>query len=238
VLDSSPRASADPDPAGLPADEPGPVAGSQDLPGSERGQNTMPPEPPPGAGGGEGGETARCIRLARQGDRGAFADLVIRYEATVLRIACTLVGNRTDAEDVAQEVFLRLYHQLNRLDPERDPIGWVYRLTIHASWNHLESRRREKRLQEGLRGAADPAETRPHDGVESAEVRQILNRSLQILPPRVRAVFVLVEVEGLEVAEVAKLLRITRITVRRHLSRGREALRRHLRFWHPELLKS
>jgi len=237
VLDSRPRASADPDPTGLPADEPGPVAGSQKSPGAERGQDTMPPEPPPGAGGGEGGETARCIRLARQGDRAAFADLVIRYEATVLRIARTLVGNRTDAEDVAQEVFLRLYRHLNRLDPERDPIGWVYRLTVHASWGYLKSRRREKRLQEGLRGAADPAETRAHDGVEAAEVRQILNRSLQILPPRVRAVFVLVEVEGLEVAEVAKVLRITRITVRRHLSRGREALRRHLRYWHPELIK-
>lgn len=202
---------------------------------------------PVGAGGSPAGspmvnasmeETIRRVRLARGGDPEAFSDLVREYQTLALRTARALVGNVPDAEDVAQEAFLRLYRHLAKLDPDRDPTGWVYRLTVHCAWDLLKKRRRERGLVDNLRAdARPPFQASSEGGAAAAEIRQILTRSLQALPRRVRTVFVLREIEGLEVVEVARVLRITRITVRRHLSRARASLQRLLQESHPELLE-
>lgn len=184
---------------------------------------------------GEAGVSA-WIRRSAAGDRQAFELLLKTYQSMVLRVARSLVGNPTDAEDVAQEAFVRFYRSLARLDAGRDPVGWIYRLTVNASWDLLERRRKDRRLAEDF-GRESMSEGRFTRGtVEEADLPELLRRSLQVLPPRVRAVFVLREVEGLEVVDIARTLRITRITVRRHLSRARQKLHEHLAHSHPELI--
>ena len=181
-------------------------------------------------------QAADTIRRCQAGDLEAFEDLVRAYQPAVLRVARSLVGNPADAEDAAQETFLRLYRGLAKLDPDRDPIGWIYRLTVHASWDLLNRRQRSRALEDSvrLRPVEKPAD--PAAGAVATELRGILRASLRVLSPRARAVFVLHEVEDLEVAKVARVLRITRITVRRHLMRARTALRRYFEANHPELL--
>jgi len=192
---------------------------------------------PEAAGGAEVElDPGRLVRLAREGDAAAFEALVRRHEVMVLRTARALVGSRSDAEDVAQEAFLRFYRHLGKVDTGRDPAGWLYRLTVNCSWDLLGRRRRETLIRETVPAKIQPPPQLARDAAESSEVREILSRSLQILPPRARAVFVLCEIEGLEVARAARVLRITRITVRRHLSRARDSLRQHLQAIYPELM--
>jgi RNA polymerase sigma-70 factor (ECF subfamily) len=157
-------------------------------------------------------------------------------------VARALVGDPADAEDAAQEALLRLYRSAHRLDPERDPAGWVYRLTVHACWDILGRRGRQSRLAEGLRHrafapAAGESEGDPSAALDTPQVREALHQALQILPPRMRAAFVLHEVEDLPVIEVARALKVSRITVRRHLMIGRRRLREHLRAFYPELIE-
>jgi len=205
---------------------------------ASRNKEQLRSAPPQTHGSRTPGEIARHIQLAQEGDREAFSVLVDQYEGMVLRAATVLVGNASDAEDVAQEAFLKLYRHLARLDPGRDPSGWIYRITVRCSWDFLNRRRRQWRVQDELRREAEPGRAAPSPlrSAEADEVRAILLESLQHLPPRARAVFTLKEVEGLEVPEIATILRMARVTVRRHLSRARARLRKHLEGTHPELL--
>jgi len=175
------------------------------------------------------------VRRARLGDRQAQEEIIRAFEGRVLRLAHQMMGNRADAEDVAQEAFLQLFRRLDRLDTERDPTGWVVRVTVHTCWDHLGRRKRqaEEPLLDNVR-ASDS--TGPAARARQAEQREILRRSLQILAPREKAVFILHEVDGEEVAAIARTLRIHRITVRRHLSQARQRLRAHLAERYPQLL--
>lgn len=175
------------------------------------------------------------VRLARSGDPDAQEAIVRSFENRVLRLARNMMGNLADAEDAAQEAFLRIFRRLDRLDPGRDPSGWVVRVTVHVCCDHLSRRRR---LSEGPLVGEDWASGEPGPFVtaEQAQQRQILRRSLGILAPRERAVFVLHEIEGEEVRAIARALRISRITVRRHLSRARSHLRSYLAQKYPQLL--
>lgn len=182
-----------------------------------------------------GAALSELVRRARLGDREAQEEIVRAFESRVLRLAHQMMGNRADAEDVAQEAFLQLFRRLDRLDTRRDPTGWVVRVTIHMCWDHLGRRRRraEDPLAETVQAeeAAGPAAR-----ARQAEQREILRRSLQILAPRERAVFILHEVDGEEVTAIARTLRIHPITVRRHLSQARQRLRAHLAERYPQLL--
>ena len=182
-----------------------------------------------------GSDLGDLVRRARLGDRQAQEEIIRAFESRVLRLAHQMMGNRADAEDVAQEAFLQLFRRLDRLDSERDPTGWVVRVTIHMCWDHLGRRRR--RAEDPLAETVQASDaTGPAARARQAEQREILRRSLQILAPRERAVFILHEVDGEEVAAIARTLRIHRITVRRHLSQARQRLRAHLAERYPQLL--
>ena len=138
------------------------------------------------------------------------------------------MGNRPDAEDVAQDAFLRIFRYLHRLDSRRDPTGWVVRITLRQCLDHLK-RRRRSREQPTERDDWVSPEAGPADLLDQSQKREFLRRSLHLLAPRERAVFLLHEVDGVQAAGVARALRISRVTVRRHLMRARRKLRGHLR---------
>ncbi len=180
-------------------------------------------------------DLADLVRRAREGEHLAQEGIIRAFETRVLRLAGQMMGNRADAEDVAQEVFLRLFRRLERLDPRRDPTGWVVRVTVRACWDHLALRQRQA---EGplVEEAWESSLPGPSAVARQTQQRDILRRSLQLLSPRERAVFILHEVDGEEVAAISAALRITRITVRRHLSRARLRLREHLAAMYPQVL--
>src|SRR2546422_576596 len=90
----------------------------------------------------ENDQAAKLLRLARSGDSAAFEELLRLHEVCVARTALRLLGNRQDAQDAAQEVFLRLYRNLRRIDTAGNLAGWLYRVTVKGCHHVLRQRGR------------------------------------------------------------------------------------------------
>lgn len=168
----------------------------------------------------------RLVEAARRGDARAFEQLLERHESRVLRVLALLGVPRDDREDVAQEVFVRVFRHLDRFRAGQPFSGWLYRIAVNASHDH---RRRLRRRREAPRRGDDPPERRdeapgPHERLDLGDRRRRLEGALAALSERERAVFVLCEIEELPTGQVARALAISSITVRRHLGRARRRL--------------
>lgn len=159
-----------------------------------------------------------------EGDRDALGALVRRHQGGVYSIARRYLGDRAEAEDVAQDVFLRLWEASPRYRPEKPLLAYLRTITVNLC---LDRRRRPSLLSianpGGLPGNADS-----EAGVLSAEREEALKKALAGLPPAQRMAIVLFHLEGLPVAETARLLGIGVKAAESLLSRGRRALRERL----------
>ncbi len=170
------------------------------------------------------------IRRARDGDARAFGWLVERYERMVLRTALRLLGRMDQAEDAAQEAFLRMHRFLGRLDETRDPGPWLYRLVVNAC--HDIARRSRPHLMdlEAVQEAPDPAGRFGPEEIEAAvltaQKRRLVAEAVATLPEKERAALVLRDIEGLPTADVARILGSSEGTVRSQVSTARLKVRR------------
>ena len=170
------------------------------------------------------------VARAATGDDGAFAGLVERHRDVVLRVASRMVG-RHDAEDVAQDAFLRSFHRLGAL---RDGDGfrpWLLRITHNAALDHLTRRAREHREGSDADGeaVAAPADRAPARLLERDEMRDRLALKLGGLRPEHRIVLVLRDLEGLPYDEIAAITDTPLGSVKGRLHRARAELIRALR---------
>jgi len=178
------------------------------------------------------------IRAAAGGDRRAFEDLVLRKRERVVRTAYQITGDLEDARDVAQSVFLRLWRVLQRFDLQRKFDTWLYRITVNAAIDFIRQRGPRGFLQPLPDDAGDrlldPSQG-PAEELDTAELQRAFIRLAARLAPKQRATFVLKEIDGLETAEVARILGVTESTVRNHLLQARRVLRDGLRSSYPGL---
>jgi RNA polymerase sigma-70 factor (ECF subfamily) len=165
---------------------------------------------------------------ARAGDARAFEALLARHEGRVMRVLRLLGVPRQDREDVAQEVFLRVFRGLEGFRPSLPFAAWVYRITVNAAHDHRARRARTSGRESGWTEEAEDRALHDRPGPEAQalarERGEALERALSELSERERAVFVLREMEEVETIEVARLLGVTTITVRRHLGLARRRL--------------
>jgi RNA polymerase sigma-70 factor (ECF subfamily) len=181
---------------------------------------------------------APLVARAQGGDAAARDELLRACHATVYRWALVQTGDPDDADDVAQDVLMRLYTRLDRYAGRSRFTTWLYQVTRNASrgWG----RRIGSRLRLATRAAhgARVAPLAPNDPVErahTAQVGEIVMRLFTELPARQREVFHLADLEGFTPAEIAERLRMNPVTVRAHLFRARRALRARILERHPEL---
>lgn len=177
------------------------------------------------------------LQKARAGDAQAFDELVSRHGRLVLSLARKITGHRQEAEDVAQEAFLRFYRSLGKIDPERPLEPWLVRLTVNAARSRVSRRpeRREEALSES-REFENPATLDPGRTLEQAQLREALNLALAILPEREQMVFLLRDQEGLDVAVISEALGVAEVTVRRQSTEARRKIADWFRKNRPELL--
>jgi RNA polymerase sigma-70 factor, ECF subfamily len=156
----------------------------------------------------------------------ALERLMTLHERLVLRTAWRMLGNREDAQDAAQEVFLRLYRHLGSVD-EAAVQSWLYRTTMNVCYDVL---RRRPKMGELL---VEPSFTPDAgSGLEQAQKRKLLEAGLKRLSAQERAAVVLCSIEGLSSSEAAEALGVTEGTVRSHLSLARARLKEYVgRFW-------
>ena len=167
------------------------------------------------------------VEAARDGRVQALEALLDRHQGRVMRILRFLGIPAQDREDVAQEVFVRVFKHLRGFRTGQEFGAWLYRVAVNAAHDHRGRVRRRARGEapwDAGEGRQDPGPG-PEEAAFQQELRDELDRALERLSERERAIFVLREIEGLESREVARALGITAITVRRHLSRARKRLR-------------
>jgi RNA polymerase sigma-70 factor (ECF subfamily) len=178
------------------------------------------------------------VEAARSGRVQAFETLLDRHQGRVLRILRFLGIPAQDREDVAQEIFVRVFKHLSGFRTGQEFGAWLYRVTVNAAHDHRGRAGRRARGEGDWETDTSTNWTDPRPDPEKAafrpdpekaafqrELRDELDRALESLTERERTIFVLREIEGLESREVARALGITGITVRRHLSRARRRLR-------------
>ncbi len=181
------------------------------------------------------------VRRAQAGDVKAFEDLVILYEEKVYTLSYYLAGNHADAEDLAQEVFVRAYTNLGSFRQEADLGTWLHRITVNL-WLNIQRRRQKNfqlvslddpiRTNEGeitrTVAAGDPAGD-PVEVLAGKELQELVQRALQNLPEDFRAVLVLREMEGYAYEEIAALMGCSLGTVKSRLSRARQVLKEKMK---------
>jgi RNA polymerase sigma-70 factor, ECF subfamily len=166
---------------------------------------------------------ASGIAAAKAGDLAAFEALMRQHERLVLMTAVRLLGKLEDAQDASQEVFLRLYRNLGKLDGVQNVPGWLYRVTVNVCHDMLRKRPAQVAVDEVPElsdGSADPQQS-----VTEEERRQVLHMSLRFLSEKERAAIVLRDLEGLSTSEVAQALGSTEATVRSQISKARIKVR-------------
>ena len=174
----------------------------------------------------EAAEITRLVRVTLGGDSTAFEQIILRYETRVMSMAARFLGGRDDARDVAQEVFLRAFRYLHRLDLQKPVEPWLMRITVNVCRDAARRRQRRRNTFVEIEGPDTIDQSAdPHDGLARKQERLILQRALDSLPEKERLAIVLRDVEGLSTAEVASILQSSETTVRSQVSRGRLRLK-------------
>jgi RNA polymerase sigma-70 factor, ECF subfamily len=164
--------------------------------------------------------SVQILKRAIAGDRVAFDQIILRYERRVFVTALRLLDRKEDAQDAAQEVFLRLFRFMHRFDEKRDLLPWLYRMTINVCHDLHRRRYRGERLRVEEVIAANIAFD-PVREIVRLERRQIIGLALRTLTEKERAAIVLRDIEGLSTKEVAAILGSSETTVRSQISLAR-----------------
>jgi len=177
------------------------------------------------------------VNAARNGDVGAFEQLVRRYDRNVFRIAQHITQNREDAEDVVQDAFLKAFQNLGQFQGQSKFYTWLVRIAVNEALMRLRRRRPERTvsLDEDVKTEEDsiPREVadwspNPEQLYSQAELKDILSKTIQGLSPGFRTVFVLCDVEALSTEETAEALNLSIPAVKSRLLRARLQLRERL----------
>ena len=181
----------------------------------------------------ESRETRELVARIRSGDLEAFEGIIRLHERRILGMAVQMGLSPDDAQDVCQEAFLRVFRYLGGFRAGERFEAWLWRIAVNVVYDALRARRdREEVSWEGIFQGGEGVMSRSAGlqiTVENADLcAKILSR-MEVLTPQERMVFVLKELQDLDTAEVARAMRISSITVRRHSASGRRKLREVLR---------
>ena len=175
-----------------------------------------------GAASGAVRDDARLVAALRAGEEGAFARLVADYQTAIYNLAWRTVRDREDARDITQDVFLKAYRQIPRVEGELHLWAWLYRVTVNACYDHL---RAGSRRPVPLGDREEEADRETGDGQERAELAGLFNASLAQLTPKQQVALLLKDVHGLQHSDIAAALGISRGSSEVLLFRARRSFR-------------
>jgi RNA polymerase sigma-70 factor (ECF subfamily) len=173
----------------------------------------------------------------KAGDQSAYATLVEENAGAIYRLALRLMGNEADAEDVLQETFLSAFKSIDRFEGRSSLSTWLYRIASNAALMRLRRSEPEQvSVDEPIErddGEMMPRQffdfcCLPEDDLLREEAREQMKQAIEDLPPTLRSVFVLRDIEGLSTAETAEALDLSESAVKSRLMRARLKLREQL----------
>ncbi|MGH7415601.1 MAG: sigma-70 family RNA polymerase sigma factor [Candidatus Rokuibacteriota bacterium] len=174
----------------------------------------------------EAGDAPRFLDRLRAGDATAFEELVMAYQHRVFGVALRMLGNSGEAQEVAQEAFLRAHRALGEFRGDAKLSTWLYAITSRLCLNRLASveRRLARQGDDALLRLSDSS-PRPDAVLERSELEAALQRAIAELSEERRMVVVLRDIEGLSYEEIAQVLELELGTVRSRLHRARVDLK-------------
>jgi RNA polymerase sigma-70 factor, ECF subfamily len=185
-------------------------------------------------------EERELVRQAQRGAEAAFEELVRRHQQRVFALVSGILRRQEDVEDIAQQVFLKVYLSLRKFDQRAAFSTWLYKITVNECWDYLRKKKvrplvYESDLSEEQVSRLDGIVSAERVSIgpnERAEVKDLLEHMLDKLPEQDRQLLILKEVEGFSVQELAKILdlNVNTVKVRLFRARGRimDAYRRRL----------
>src|SRR5579862_4831899 len=171
------------------------------------------------------------VRRVQRGDKGAFDALVLKYQHKLVKLVMRYVRNPAEAEDIAQEAFIKAYRALPQFRGDSAFYTWLYRIAINTAKNAVVSRDRSPDATEesyDMQGRMKDSET-PEGLVLTDEIRSTVNAAIEALPEDLKTAIVLRELDGLSYEEIAAAMDCPVGTVRSRIFRAREAIDRRLR---------
>jgi RNA polymerase sigma-70 factor (ECF subfamily) len=177
------------------------------------------------------------VRRVQRGERGAFDLLVLRYQHKVVKLVARLLRDPAEAEDVAQEAFVKAYRALGSFRGDSAFYTWLYRIAVNTARNTMAARQRrplayEAELNESEQSVVESRMRHtdtPEASALSDEIHGTVNRAVEALPEDLRTAIILREVEGLSYEEIAEAMDCPVGTVRSRIFRAREAIDRSLK---------
>ncbi len=176
---------------------------------------------------------APAVERAKAGDPAAFEELIDCYQRKVLSTAWRMLGNREDARDAAQEVFLRVHKSLNGFRSDQDFAAWLYRIIVNVCRDHIRKRAShhqyasfESEREAGTLEALASGEDVEANAIKSQQ-RAMIAEALDTLSTKERSALVLRDLEGLSTEEVARVLGSSQSTVRTQISSARAKIKQY-----------
>jgi len=173
------------------------------------------------------------VRRAQRGEQEAFRTIVERYQGKVFSIIHGILRNRNDAEDIAQQVFTKIYFSLGKFDFRSALVTWIYKITVNECYDYLRKQKVRKLTfesdlsEDDLRRIDNTEDVRRNPAADvdrQTELREIVVRLLDRLSAEERQLLILKEVEGYPVEELAHMLSMNENTVKVKLFRARQKL--------------
>ena len=179
----------------------------------------------------------RRIKQVIKGDQNAFGEVVELYKDKVYQICFRMLWDRHEAEDAAQETFLKAFLNIHTYNQNKKFSTWLYRIATNLCIDKIRKKKPDYHLDAEIAGTDGmnmyahlaSGDQLPEEEVESLEVQASIHEAILQLPDKYRAVIVLKYIEELPLQEIADILELPLGTVKTRVHRGREALRKHLR---------
>jgi RNA polymerase sigma-70 factor, ECF subfamily len=165
------------------------------------------------------------IRRFKHGDGAVFDHIILRYQDRIFNLCVYMLRDTHDAQDAAQDSFIKAYGALNEFTPQASLYTWLYRIAVNTC---LDYRRKTIRSQTDSNIVAEDMPSSfpsPERDCESKEISEALRQAMQKLPEKLRAAIALREIEELSYEEIGDILDLSQGTVKSRISRAREQLK-------------
>lgn len=167
-------------------------------------------------------------KRSKNNDSSEFEEVLRKYQHRIYNLCRYMVGNPQDAQDAAQDAFLKAYKNLRDFKPESSLYTWLYRIAVNTCLDYKRKTSLATLRNECLSEEEPSGEPSPERKYESKEISEAIQSALQKLPKKLRPAIVLREIDGFSYEEIAEILHTSVGTVKSRISRAREELRRIL----------
>jgi RNA polymerase sigma-70 factor (ECF subfamily) len=177
----------------------------------------------------------QLVQTIRGGDSDAFETLVRRKTSKVYALCYRIIGNAEDAKDISQLVFIKLWENLEKYDPQYAFDTWLYRMVTNVAIDFMRNKQsRDNAVNSNLRLVKTAAEPEQGVVVQRKEIESVFDEVSAVLSPKQKTIFVMNQMEDLPSAEIAKILGCRESTVRNHLFNARKLMQQQLQKRYPE----